>query len=67
MEAFEYHGYWWLPDDPESKVPSILRFDSVEGTTLDLLGALESLKGLRTFSQPDLILSVSPDARPITL
>lgn len=40
MEAFEAKGTWWLPQHPEPQhqVPGILKFDPVEGATLDVLG-----------------------------
>jgi hypothetical protein len=67
MEEFEYQGYWWLPDEPEDKVPGTLKFDPIEGTTLNLLGVLEGLEGLQTAPQPALILGMSSDGRSITL
>jgi hypothetical protein len=40
MKAFEYQGFWWLPSDPQNKVPGILKFDPEKGTKLKLLGSL---------------------------
>ena len=38
MEAFEKRGMWWFPQHPDDQFPGILKFDPVEGATLDVLG-----------------------------
>lgn len=40
-EAGEWYGLWWLPNDPDEKVPGILRYDAEGGLSLSLIGALE--------------------------
>lgn len=40
-ESVEWVGHWWLPDDPEKKVPGILRYDGKGGIALLLIGGFE--------------------------
>ena len=40
-ESVEWVGHWWLPDDPEEKVPGILRYDGEGGIALLLIGGFE--------------------------
>lgn len=40
-EASEWAGLWWLPDDPDEKVPGVLRYDVEGGLSLSLIGAFE--------------------------
>ncbi len=37
MQNFEYRGFWWLPKQPEKKESGVIKFDSIEGVTLELL------------------------------
>lgn len=37
-EAREWTGEWWLPDDPDTKVPGVLSFSPDEGLRLHLIG-----------------------------
>lgn len=39
MDAFEYKGYWWLPDQEEKKSPGTLSFTHDEGLRLDTFGS----------------------------
>lgn len=34
----EFAGNWWLPEDPDNKVPGILTYDPSEGILLKLIG-----------------------------
>ncbi|MEJ6489052.1 hypothetical protein PQI23_04875 [Leucobacter sp. USCH14] len=47
-EAGEWAGLWWLPDDPDERIPGILRYDAEEGLSLSLIGAFED----RIMSKP---------------
>lgn len=40
-EAGEWTGLWWLPDDPDSQIPGVLRYDAKGGLSLSLIGAFE--------------------------
>lgn len=40
-EAGEWAGLWWLPDDPDERVPGVLRYDAEGGLWLSLIGAFE--------------------------
>ncbi|MGO2052792.1 hypothetical protein CIK76_17740 [Glutamicibacter sp. BW80] len=39
--AGEWAGLWWLPGDPEEKVPGVLRYDPDHGLSLSLIGTFE--------------------------
>lgn len=43
--AGEPAGLWWLPNDPEEKVPVILRYDPDHGFSLSLTGTFEDRIG----------------------
>ncbi len=66
-EKFEYQGYWWLPDEPEKKVPGTLKFDPDEGASLNLLGSLKEAEDLGAMIEPELILGLSAEGKLITL
>ena len=40
-EAGEWAGLWWLPDDPDERIPGVLRYDAEDGLSLSLIGAFE--------------------------
>lgn len=40
-EAGEWAGLWWLPGDPDERVPGVLRYDAEDGLSLSLIGAFE--------------------------
>lgn len=63
-EGFEYQGHWWTPEEPDEKLPGILRFDLEEGATLSLFGSLKVPEG-ENDGVP--ILGHSIDNTPITL
>lgn len=63
---FELKGYWWLPENPEKKIPGILRY-SQELINLELFGVFESdANRLRQQNQP-IILGMSSKFGEITL
>ena len=37
----EWAGEWWLPDEPDHKVPGTLRYTSADGLALTLMGTFE--------------------------
>lgn len=39
--AGEWSGLWWLPDDPDQRVPGVLRYSPDDGPVLSLIGAFE--------------------------
>jgi hypothetical protein len=63
-EGFEYQGHWWSPEEPDEKLPGILRFDPEEGTSLNLFGSLRTPEG---DADKIPILGLSMDNTPITL
>jgi hypothetical protein len=62
-EGFEYQGHWWTPEEPDEKLPGILRFDPEEGATLSLFGSLRAPEGEDGIP----ILGLAMDNTPITL
>ena len=62
-EGFEYQGHWWTPEEPDEKLPGILRFDPEEGATLSLFGSLRVPEGEDGIP----ILGLAMDNTPITL
>lgn len=42
MEAFETQGYWWLPANPDTRVPGRLTVTAEGRAELSLIGALDS-------------------------
>ncbi len=83
MEAFEYYGEWWIPNDSEhlNSVAGILRFNPIEGGSLELIGGDFSHEAFELFSvQPpdspwriysresfDLIWGFTSKGQPVTL
>jgi hypothetical protein len=69
FDDFEYRGHWYLPENPERKVPGTVRFDSARGITLELLQALRESPGtsLDEVYKPPLILGVSDNGTRMTL
>lgn len=41
-EQKEWSGHWWLPEDPETTVPGVLRYEPDTGPRLSLIGGFES-------------------------
>ena len=46
MKSFEGEGVFWLPSDEETQLAGRIVFDPIKGSTLSLLGAFDSLRGL---------------------
>jgi len=67
MEEFEYDGYWWLPENQDTKIPGTLRFHPLEGATLELIGTFKDFKDINTVLQPIIILGSTPNGKIITL
>ncbi|GAB3131996.1 ApeA N-terminal domain 1-containing protein [Marisediminicola antarctica] len=40
-EAGEWAGLWWRPDDPNERVPGVLRYNAAGSLSLSLIGAFE--------------------------
>ena len=40
-ESPEWAGLWWLPEEPDKRVPSTLRYDGEGHVTLSIIGAFE--------------------------
>ena len=67
MDKSEYQGYWWIPDEPEKKVPGTLKFDPDKGAILDLLGSFKRDEAFVPLLEPKLMLGVTAKGKPIAL
>jgi len=67
IEEFEYEGVWWLPDNPEIKIPGILKFTPTEGAVLKLSSDNEYILAMFANSDPEIILGISSNGKYITL
>jgi hypothetical protein len=43
MENLNSPGFWWLPSNPDDKVPGILTFSNSDGISLSLMGYFEDI------------------------
>lgn len=66
VDAFTVRGDWWLPKSPDHKVAGALRFDPVEGATLELMGSLAGLHTME-FGLYQVVLGQSLAGTPVTL
>jgi len=66
MDRFELAGFWWLPNKPENKIPGSIKFDPIDGITLDLLGSLLEMREMGRVHNQDIILGVTPDRKLVT-
>lgn len=66
MKSFEYNGYWWLPSDPQRSIAGNLKFDPVNGGSLDLLGSFKDIPDLNKVLEPNIILGFA-NGKKITL
>jgi hypothetical protein len=67
MEAFEYKGQWWLPENIGNPVFGTLKYYPIGGTTLELMGSFKEVKDTNTFLSPSIILGMTSDGKMITL
>ncbi len=67
IEKFEYKGYWWLPNRPQTKISGTLTFNPDEGAILDLEGSFKDIGDLNRLLRPEVILGASLDGKNITL
>lgn len=46
MNIYEHHevlGWFFLPEDPDNRVPGVLKWDPVKGSSIELIGGFSSL------------------------
>lgn len=67
MESFEYRGYWWLPDDTQSKLTGVLVFDNKGPARLDVVGAFAGREAKGPLAEYPLILGQTVDGKDVTL
>lgn len=70
-ETFELDGYWWLPDNPETRVPGRLSFTPGDVPRLSLMGALNQNAKVSfsttEFINPEIILGITINGDSVTL
>lgn len=67
MEAFEWKGIWWLPSNPDKRIPGTLSFSPEQGATLTLFGSLPSPEGDDGSESPKYIHGTQEDGCKVTL
>lgn len=60
LEAFEFRGLWWLPEQPKERVAGVLTFSQDEAS-LELIGLLP-----REGPTPDASGEISLSAGPLS-
>ena len=58
MESFELNGIWWLPENENKKVSGTLKFDPVDGGSLELIGSFKEPQDLGKALEPKIILGI---------
>lgn len=66
-ENFEYKGEWFLPSEKSNRVIGILKFDILEGISLELLGSFRETPLIPFMQYEDIIQGVTSDSQQITL
>jgi hypothetical protein len=66
MKSFELVGYWWLPNNPGKTIAGTLKFDPINGGSLDLLGSFQDFPEFGKVFDVDIILGFV-DGKKITL
>jgi ApeA N-terminal domain 1 len=67
MDAFEYSGYWWLPEKPDNKVPGTLKFSHADGLELRVLAPFTDLEGFTGLGHYDIVLGMIAEQKVLTL
>lgn len=63
MKEFEYRGIWWLPGEEENFKHGNLKYNSLEGGVLEIIGELDNNNEFKF----NIILGKTSDGRVITL
>jgi hypothetical protein len=66
MKSFELNGYWWLSSNPDKTIAGTLKFDTISGGSLNLLGSFQDLTKFGQVFDVDIILGFA-DGRKVTL
>jgi len=66
MKSFEYTGYWWLASNPEKQLTGSLKFDPINGATLDLIGSFKDIPNFQDSTETTLILGFA-NGKKVTL
>ncbi|HRB17430.1 MAG TPA: hypothetical protein PK224_16665 [Nitrospira sp.] len=67
-EPIEKSGYFWLPNNPDTKLPGTLRISEFGKTTLETIGIFgNTIRALIQNSAPKRIVGFLEDGNPITL
>lgn len=63
----EIKGFWWLPENPNLRLPGTLTFSPYKGFSLEVQGSFEEISEMNKFLTPDIILGFSRQGKNITL
>lgn len=66
MKSFELNGYWWLSSNPDKTIAGTLKFDTISGGSLNLLGSFQDLTKFGQVFDVDIILGFA-DGKKVTL
>lgn len=66
MNDFEIKGNWWLPEQPDVKIPGILKFVSTTSINIELHGCLSHAKSTELITM-SIIHGQSGEGKDITL
>ena len=70
-EAFEYKGFFWLPETPDVEIPGALRYTPDDGVRLELQGVLHAPADDSfhppSFKDAPLILGVTTQGKEVSL
>ena len=67
IEEFEYTGLWWLPGNPDNKIPGRLTFNQREGAILELDGCFTDDPKIGELFSPEIVNGVSSTGINVTL
>jgi hypothetical protein len=67
IKGFEHTGQWWLPNEPENKIPGTLKYDHKQGAMLELIGSFENRKDRYKDKKPLVILGTSSNGNKVSL
>jgi hypothetical protein len=66
IEPVELNGLWWLPNNPEKKLPGKLIFSQESGAELELLGVFGTERSPKV-EETKIILGLTQEGKPVTL
>jgi hypothetical protein len=62
-----YNGLWWLPENPDKRIPGQLHITPYDKSHIELQGEFSNKKQLSMDFNPNIILGLSTNGKCITL